>query len=204
MLLVNALLSALLNLILLAGIPFLIYALYHRLKHGRPFAEVIERSGLKRGETRFIAYCLAAGAVVVVAILIWPPSADASTREGSAFAEFSGLGLSATTVGMALLYSVIKTGFAEEFLFRGLIAGSLSRRLPLVWANLLQALVFLAPHLVILTIAPELWGILPVVFLGALFAGWVRIKSGSILGPWLLHAMTNFTMALSVAVRTAA
>ena len=47
---------------------------------------------------------------------------------------------------MALLYGVVKTGFAEELLFRGLIAGSLGRRLPLVWANLLQALIFLLPH----------------------------------------------------------
>jgi membrane protease YdiL (CAAX protease family) len=190
--------------VLLAGIPFLIYALYHRRKHGRPFAESIKRAGLKLGETRYIGYCLAAGAVVVAAILLWPPSFEASTRDGSAFAEFRGLGLSATTVGMALLYSVIKTGFAEEFLFRGLIAGSLSRHLPVVWANLLQGLIFLAPHLVILTIAPELWGILPVVFLGALFTGWVRIKSGSMVGPWLLHAIANFTMALSVAIQTAA
>jgi membrane protease YdiL (CAAX protease family) len=37
---------------------------------------------------------------------------------------------------MALLYGVVKTGFSEELLFRGLIAGSLSRRLPLLWATL--------------------------------------------------------------------
>lgn len=204
MLLFSTLLSALLNVVLLAGIPFLIYALYHRQKHGRPFSKTIGRTGLKLGETQYIGYCLAAGAVIVPIILLWPPSLEASTREGSAFAVFRGLGFSATSIGMALLYSVIKTGFAEEFLFRGLIAGSLSRRLSLVWANLLQGLIFLAPHLLILTIAPEMWGVLPVVFLGALFNGWVRIKSGSMVGPWLLHAIANLTMALSVAVRTAA
>jgi len=203
MLLVDTLLSSLLNVVFLAGIPFLMYALYHRWKHGRPFAETLKRSGLNLGEARYIGYCLGAGVLVVVAVLLWPPSLDASTRDGSAFAKFRGLGLSATAVGMALFYSVIQTGFAEEFLFRGLIAGSLSRRLPMIWANLLQGLIFLAPHLLILTIAPELWGILPVVFLGALFTGWVRIKSGSIVGPWLLHAIANFTMALSVAIRTA-
>jgi membrane protease YdiL (CAAX protease family) len=104
---------------------------------------------------------------------------------------------------MALLYGVVKTGFAEEFLFRGLIAGSLARRLPLPWANLAQALLFLLPHLLALRVMPETWGILPLVFAGALFAGWVRIRSGSIFGPWLLHAALNFTMCLSVAARTA-
>lgn len=97
----------------------------------------------------------------------------------------------------------VKTGFAEEFLFRGLIAGSLSRRLSALWANVAQSLIFLAPHLLVLTFAPEMWGILPIVFAGALFTGWIRMKSGSIVGPWLLHAIANFTMGLSVAVRSA-
>jgi membrane protease YdiL (CAAX protease family) len=105
---------------------------------------------------------------------------------------------------MALLYGVVKTGFTEELLFRGLIAGSLARRLPAVRANLLQALIFLAPHLLMLGVMPEMWWILPIVFAGALFAGWVRIKSGSIIGPWLVHASANVTTCLSVAIRTGA
>ncbi|MBI4473901.1 MAG: CPBP family intramembrane metalloprotease [Acidobacteria bacterium] len=39
-------------------------------------------------------------------------------------------------------------------------------------------------------------GILSAVFIGALVFGWIRIKSGSILGPWLMHASGNVTMAL--------
>ena len=74
----------------------------------------------------------------------------------------------------------------------------------MVWANVLQALVFLLPHLLILVVAPEVWGLLPLVFVGALLFGWVRIKSGSIIGPWLMHASGNVTMALSVAIRTTA
>ena len=65
-----------------------------------------------------------------------------------------------------------------------------------------QAAIFLLPHLAILSFAPELWGILPIVFVGALMFGWIRIKSGSILGSWLMHASGNVTMALMVAVRT--
>jgi len=84
-----------------------------------------------------------------------------------------------------------------------LIAGSLSRRLPLFWANLLQALIFLAPHLLLLFVMPEKWWILPIIFAGALFAGWVRIRSGSILGPWLLHAAVNVTTGLSIATQSA-
>ena len=72
---------------------------------------------------------------------------------------------------MAFLYGVVKTGFPEELLFRGLIAGSLSRRLPLLWANLGQALIFVVPHLFVLRIMPEMWGFLPIVFIGSLFLG---------------------------------
>jgi membrane protease YdiL (CAAX protease family) len=103
---------------------------------------------------------------------------------------------------MALLYGVFKTGFAEELLFRGLIAGGLSRRFPLRWANLLQALIFLLPHLLVLRVMPEMWGVLPVIFAGVLFLGWVRIESGSIIGPWLIHASVNVAICLSVAART--
>ena len=87
---------------------------------------------------------------------------------------------------------------------RGLIAGSLSRRLPLVWANVVQALIFVVPHVVLLFIMPEWWGVLPLIFVGDLFLGWVRIKSGSIVGPWLIHAAVNVAMGLSVAIRTSA
>src|SRR5262249_26363829 len=114
-----------------------------------------------------------------------------------------GLSLSGQAVGMALLYGVLKTGFTEELLFRGLIAGSLARRLPGVWANLLQALIFLAPHLLVLRIMPEMSWIIPIVFAVGAFAGWLRIQSGSIIGPWLIHASANVTMCLSVAACTA-
>jgi membrane protease YdiL (CAAX protease family) len=54
-----------------------------------------------------------------------------------------------------------------------------------------------------LLVMPEMWGILPVVFVGALLAGWLRIRSGSIVGPWLIHAAANVAMCLNVAWRTA-
>ena len=102
----------------------------------------------------------------------------------------------------AILYGVVQTAFAEELLFRGLISGGLSRRLSVLWANVIQALFFLLPHFLILLVAPEVWGLLPLVFAGALLFGWVRIESGSIIGPWVMHASGNVTMALSVAIRT--
>jgi membrane protease YdiL (CAAX protease family) len=152
---------------------------------------------------RYLGYSAAVALAAVGALLVWPPAVEPFTREGSPQRAFVGLGLGWQAVTLALLYGVVKTGFAEEFLFRGLIAGSLARRMPTAWANVVQALIFLAPHLLVLRIMPEMWWVLPLVLAGALFTGWVRIKSGSILGPTLVHAAANVTICLSVAARTA-
>jgi len=204
MLLANAALSALLNVLVFAGLPFLTYYAYHKWRHKRSFCEIARRAGLQLGAGRYLAYGAAFALASVAILAIWPPPLDPFLRDGSPQQPFVGLGLSGTAVAMALLYGVVKTGFPEELFFRGLIAGSLARRLPLLWANLAQALVFFIPHLLVLRVMPEMWGILPVIFAGSLFWGWVRIKSGSIVGSWLMHACANAAMCLSIAVRTAA
>ncbi len=198
----NSVLSALTNLVLLAGLPFTIYYVYHHRRRGRSFAEVLRRAGLQMGEREYLWYCVAASLAMVTILLVWPPPLDPFTRQGSAQRVFTGLGLGPQALAMAFLYGIVQTGFSEELLFRGLVAGSLSRRLPLPWANVFQASIFLLPHLLILSVMPEMWPVLVFVFLAALFAGWVRIRSGSIVGPWILHASVNVTMALSIAMRS--
>ena len=200
--LVDAGVSAFLNLVVLAGIPSLAYLAYQKLRHRRRFLEVARRAGLQLGDARYVGYSLVVAAVGVAALLVWPPPLEPFLRDGSPQRPFVGLGLSGRAVAMALLYGLVQTGFAEEFLFRGLIAGSLGRRLRLRWANLTQALIFLLPHLLVISIMPEMGWVIPVILAGALFAGWVRIKSGSILGPWLIHGSVNVTVCLSVAART--
>jgi membrane protease YdiL (CAAX protease family) len=202
-LLANASISALLNLAILGGLPFLAYFAWQKWRHKRGFVEVARRAGLQLGEGRYIVYSLAFALAGVAILIIWPPPLEPFLGAGSPQQPFRGLGLSGDALAMALLYGVVQTGFPEELLFRGLIAGSLSRRLSLAWANVLQALIFLLPHLLVLRVMPEMWGILPVIFVVALFVGWVRIKSGSILGGWLIHAAANIAVCLSVAMRTA-
>jgi membrane protease YdiL (CAAX protease family) len=201
--LVNAAASALVNVVVLAGVPFLIYYVYHRKRHKRTLKEVAERAGLQLGEPRYLLYSVIFAVVAVGLLLAWSPPTEPFTRERSPQHQFVGLGLSGTAVTMALLYGMVKTGFAEEFLFRGLIAGSLARRMPHVWANLLQSAIFQLPHLPILVIMPEMWWFQFVVFGGAFFTGWLRIKSGSILGPWLIHGSVNVAISLYVAAKTA-
>ena len=203
MVLANAALSALVNLLVFAGLPFFAYFVYQKWRHKRAFGEILRRAGLQLGAGRYLAYSAGFACAVVAIVVLWQPPLDPLVRKGSPQRPFVGLGLGGPAVLMALLYGVVQTGFPEELLFRGLIAGSLSRRLPLLWANLGQALIFFIPHLLVLRVMPEMWGILPVIFAGSLLWGWVRIKSGSIIGSWLMHASGNVAMCLSVAIRTA-
>lgn len=201
-LLAGAAVSACLQVTLLAGVPFLGYFIYQKWRHKRSFSEVAKRAGLQRCPWPYLAGSAAFALAGVVLIVVWSPPLELFTRQGSAQRQFVGLGFTTTAITLAILNGVVQTAFAEELLFRGLIAGSLSRRLPIVWTNVLQALIFLLPHLLILQVMPEMWGLLPLVFVGALLFGWMRIKSGSIIGPWLMHASGNVTMALSVAMRS--
>jgi membrane protease YdiL (CAAX protease family) len=202
-LLANAAISALVNVLILACVPFLLDWAYQKWRHKRGFGEIAQRAGLRLGEGRYVGYSFAFALVAVAILVLWPPPLDPLVRHGSPQQSFRGLGLGGPAVPMALLYGVVKTGFPEELLFRGLIAGSLSRRRSVLWANLGQAIIFLIPHLLVLQIMPEMWSILPVIFAGSLFLVWVRIKSGSIIGAWLIHASGNVAICLSVAIRTA-
>ncbi len=190
--------------LLLGGVPLFGYWLWQRLRYKRTMGETARRAGLRLGEPRYLIYSLLFAAGSAAALVLWPPPMEPLVRPGSMYRQFAGLGLGGYTIARALLYGVVQTGFTEELLFRGLITGSLSRRLPALIANLAQALLFFLPHLGILFIATEawVWRTLPVVYAVALVLGWLRIQSGSILGPWLVHASSNVTMALVVAAHT--
>lgn len=200
--LINVAVSAALQVLILAALPFLGYWLYHRRRHGGSIRETARRAGLQVGDARYIVFSLAFAVCAVLILIVWTPSLEPLIRPGSTQHRFVGLGLGPAAVTMALLHGAVQTAFSEEVLFRGLIAGSLSRRFRLAWANLIQALVFFLPHVAILFVSPELWPILPLVFAAALLLGWVRIRSESILGPWIMHGAGNVTMALLVAART--
>jgi membrane protease YdiL (CAAX protease family) len=188
---------------LLGGVPFLAYLAFHRWRCGRRPADAARRAGVRVGRVRYVWLSSAIAVAGVAVLAAWRPPMDLLLQEGSAYAGFAGLGLTAEAVALALLYGVVKTGFTEELLFRGLIAGSLARRLPAVWANVVQATVFLLPHLAILLVSLEAWPFLPLVFGAGLLLGWLRIVSGSILGPWIVHASVNVATAMLVAVASA-
>ena len=148
----KAISTAVVNLIVLAGIPLGIYALFHSLKHKRGIRAVLERAGLCIGETRYLLQAAIASLAVAIILFLVPFDLSLMTHEGNAMAGFAGAGIKPLTFLLALLYGFLQTGFCEELFFRGLIAGSLSRRVKAPWANILQALIFLLPHLILVPV----------------------------------------------------
>ena len=199
MLLTAATASAVLNVLVIAGVPFAGYAAVQRWRFRRSVGEAARRAGLQVGDGRYILFGAVVAVIAAGALLIWPPPAQLFQSADSPQRLFRGLGLAGPAIPMALLYGMVQTGFPEELFFRGILAGMLSRRLRPSWANVVQTGLFLTPHLVLLRGTSGLWTLTPAITVGSLFVGWLRIKSGSILGPWIVHSSVNTTICLVVA-----
>jgi membrane protease YdiL (CAAX protease family) len=201
----DAALSAGFNVLLLGVVPLGIYAAIARRRWGLSNQEIRQRLGLVVGDRRLLAWtaCLvpvAAGGAMALASTL---SNNDLGHERSPLRGVLGEGLNPYTVAVALLHGVIQTGLAEELLFRGLIAGALGRRMSPWRANLVQTAIFLVPHLAVVAVAPHLWRIvLATPIAGGLLCGWLRLRSGSILAPWMVHAAGNVATMLAVAART--
>jgi hypothetical protein len=94
--------------------------------------------------------------------------------------------------------AIVVLALAEEVFFRGLLAGLLIRWLGFPRGNALQALIFLAPHCLLLLAGTTLWPILPAQLIAGWLLGWLRDRSGSIGPPTLAHTAANLLAALMI------
>lgn len=99
-----------------------------------------------------------------------------------------------TSVSAAI--GVVLRAVGEEVFFRGLLGGVLVRRLGFLWGNLLQAVLFLVPHLPLLLIDTRLWPILPVQFATGWLLGWLRHKTGTFAPGAVVHVVANIGAGL--------
>jgi len=105
-----------------------------------------------------------------------------------------GAGLSVATgspAGAGGYAAIVLTTLAEEMLFRGFLAGLLIRRLGFARGNTVQAVLFLAPHALLLVIGVAFWPLLPAQLIAGWLLGWLRYRSGSIGPGWVAHAAAN-------------
>jgi membrane protease YdiL (CAAX protease family) len=176
--------------LLLLSMPSFLYRA--RLKRrGLSAADASAAVGLRAGAAS--DYALAAIVIAVtgglgLASLALIPRAQLATRGVTVGTAHSLTGY----LGIALL------ALAEEMLFRGLIAGVLIRRLGFWRGNTLQALIFFAPHALLLLVSDSFWPILPVQLVAGWLLGWLRNRSQSIGAAWFAHAGGNLIAALAV------
>jgi membrane protease YdiL (CAAX protease family) len=74
----------------------------------------------------------------------------------------------------------------------------LVRRFGFAVGNILQAFIFILPHLFLLLVSLSLWPIVLVQLLAGWLLRWLRFRSDSILPGWLAHSFLNAFGALSV------
>ncbi len=178
------------------GLPVAIYAIV-RWRSGLAFSEIRSRLGLELGDSR--SYLAALAITIPTTLLTIWISQWTSGFKGSTIGPFVGAPPTQAIIASSFTYGFLATGFPEELLFRGLIAGALFRRSAFWKANLMQSLVFTIPHLLILFVVPRLWPLVVCLPMGlGLASGWLRRTSGSIWPGVILHAVPNIAGALWV------
>jgi membrane protease YdiL (CAAX protease family) len=176
--------------LLLFSVPSLVYRAMLR-RRGVGAADAWAAIGLRRGglgDYGAAALVMTAMTGLGAAALRMIPATSLTQRGVSVGAAHNVAGY----LGIAAL------ALAEEILFRGLLAEVLIRLLGFGWGNTAQALVFFAPHCLLLLASFALWPILPVQFVAGWLLGWLRHRSGSIGPAWLAHAGSNILAAMTI------
>ncbi len=177
------------------SLPSLIYT--RRLQHrGRTSADARAAVGWRVGAPE--TYRLAVAVAVVLLPLTYVAIRAIPT---GAVVTHSNLHVTygrATTVGEYV--AIVLLAITEEILFRGLIAGLLIRRNGFATGNILQALTFFAPHLLLLAVSTALWSLLPVQLAAGWLLGLLREKSGSIGPSSLAHVAANLLAPLLLTI----
>jgi membrane protease YdiL (CAAX protease family) len=196
--LLSEFLSALIQLavvLLLAWLPWVIFA---RKRSG--FRQWV---GLILPTARSMAWALAillVWSVITTALYFMPAFTDLAAGEGTVAGVVRETGFSGESLVLIAILALLKTGLAEEILFRGLIAKRLINALGFWIGNTLQAAIFGAIHLAIFLIpgGPEFtWTLGALVLFVPGMAGWLmgftneRLGNGSIAPGWLIHGFGN-------------
>ena len=196
MLLANAIISAILQVLVFTAIPFFAYLIGHRRARG-----FFDSIGLRKPERRTMLYATILAAAFVLPVLVLlslsPAIREVVTAPNTVIGRLRSYGFSGVTVALLCIKALVQTSLSEEILFRGFVAKRLISWLGFTLGNLLQALLFGLVHL-LLFIGQEFSFVIAagvVLFTG--LGGWTsgylneRVGNGSILPSWWMHGITN-------------
>ncbi|MDO5644091.1 MAG: CPBP family intramembrane metalloprotease [Dermabacter sp.] len=172
-------------------IPTLIYVVVQFRGRGRPgLQESCEREGATWGRPReyFLALALAVPMVGLGLLALSVIPTDVLEDPAVSTAQITSLGV---------IVAVVFRALGEEVFFRGLLGGIFIRRLGFGWGNVLQATVFLVPHLALVVVDARVWPLLPVQWVDGWILGWLRYRSDSFVPGTLIHAAANTAVGLA-------
>lgn len=173
-------------------LPTVVYLIMRSRGPERSLPTAMQRAGISWGTPSAYGWALVLLLPLLatgwLAIRVVPQ--EVLAQPGVSIAQFA----SAGAVAGAALRAV-----GEEVFFRGLLGGALVRRLGFAWGNLIQAALFLIPHLPLLLVDIRLWTILPVQFATGWLLGWLRHKTGSFVPGAVIHVAANLASGLLAA-----
>lgn len=193
MYLIGKVLSASLQVVIFAAIPFLYYLVRHRRIKG--FFNYI---GLKRIEDRWVGRTLliSVGAFVLAIIpLIYLSVSGSLESELLATNKFHNQSMNIGYIVEVLIYAIIQTSLSEEILFRGFLTKRLIGKFGYRNGNIIQSAIFGFIHGIVFI----QYGLVAIIIsitlpmaMGYIFAWSNEVKcEGSILSSWMIHAVSN-------------
>lgn len=188
---INALLSALIQLIVFSVIPLIWWFI-----SGRKDESFFSWIGLKKVtiedyRTYTIGIIVMLMLSLVSVFVVFPAIVHVSDNATS---QFAGKGMS--VIIPVLIFAIIKTGLSEEIFFRGFLGKRLISKFGFKLGNLIQALIFGLLHGVLFFWITGVFGALVIIILTSISgwaSGWINEKQsgGSIVSSWMLHGLGN-------------
>ena len=183
---------------ILLSIPSIIYIAVRRSRREN-WKEILGKLGWKVNRPVYFIWSL--GVVIIVAGLGWlalqtTPS-DVLDDPSVSISQYTGWTISIISFLLVWIREAIYIAIGEEIFFRGFLGGWLFRRFGFAIGNIIQALIFILPHLLLLIVSISFWPIVAVQLMAGWLLGWLRYKSDSILPGWLAHSLSNAIGALA-------
>ncbi len=173
------------------ALPVLWVVVVCRQKLRLPIARI---AGVKEG--LLLGVAVVAGMLLMYFLWLKPEGILASSATLiRAKAQSFGMGSPATFIAGATLLTLVHS-LLEEYYWRWFLFGGLRRHMPVAAAIVVSALAFTAHHVILLAsffgglTLPAVLFSLCVAIGGAAWA-WIYDRSGSLLGPWLSHALID-------------
>lgn len=193
---VNEVIGAVLQILVFAAIPFLVYVIRYRKVKG--FLKYVGlKPSTKRANYLAVFASLLFAVPVLILILISDDIKTIMFDPESVTGKIREMGFGISSVFTLLMIALLKTSFAEELLFRGFLAKRLIAVLGYSKGNLIQAVLFGSIHTILFAMITSNAVFLMLIFmipsLGAYVSVYLneKVADGSIIPGWISHGLAN-------------